>query len=101
MKMKMVKVFYNKNQLIGNLSNPTEDEDGMIDYEWNDSNMIDVIKNMGYSDSEEIAKEITTTSSPYDFLEMMRNKMGDEDLDITDLTLDMFKQSVKDEFDFK
>jgi hypothetical protein len=31
----------------------------------------------------------------------MRNKMGDEDLDITDLTLDMFKQSVKDEFDFK
>jgi hypothetical protein len=90
-----------ENQLIGNLFNPTEDEDGMIDYEWNDSNVIDVIKNMGYSDSEEIAKEITTTSSPYDFLEMMRNKMGDEDLDITDLTLDMFKQSIKDEFDFK
>jgi len=88
----------NENQLIGNLFNPIEDEDGMIDYEWNDSNVIDVIKNMGYSDSEEIAKEITTISSPYDFLEMMRNKIGDEDLDITDLTLDMFKQSIKDEF---
>jgi hypothetical protein len=97
----MVKIFYNKNQLIGNLFNPIEDEDGIIDYEWDNSNMINIIKNMGYNDSEEIAKEITTISTPYDFLEIMRNKMGDEDLDITDLTLDMFKQSVKDEFDFK
>jgi hypothetical protein len=29
----------------------------------------------------------------------MRNKIGDKDLDITEITLDMFRQSVEDEFE--
>jgi hypothetical protein len=88
----------NENQLIGTIFSPVEDEIGMIEYEWNEPNVINVIKGMGYNDPEEIANEILTISSPDDFLKMMRNKTGNKDLDITDLTLDMFKQSIEDEF---
>ncbi len=86
-------------QALGTLFTPEEEEDGMIEYYWNDNKVIDVIRNMGYDDPEEIAKEVTTVSSPHDFLEMMRNKMGDKDLDITEITLDMFRQSVEDGFE--
>jgi hypothetical protein len=89
----------NEEQALGILFIPEEDEDGMIEYYWNDNKVIDVIRNMGYDDPEEIAKEVTTVSSPHDFLEMMRNKMGDQDLDITEITLDMFRQSIENEFE--
>ena len=89
----------NEEQALGTLFTFKEDEDGMIEYYWNDNKVIDIIRNLGYSDPEAIAKEITTTSAPYDFLEMMRNTMNDEDLDITDITLDMFRQSIEDEFE--
>ena len=89
----------NEEQALGTLFTPEEDEDGMIEYYWDNNKVIDVIRNMGYDDPEEIAKEVTTVSSPYDFLEMMRNKMGDQDLDITDITLDMFRQSIENEFE--
>ena len=93
------KAMLNEEQALGTLFTPEEDEEGMIEYYWNDNKVIDVIRNMGYDDPEEIAKEVTTVSSPHDFLEMMRNKMGDKDLDITEITLDMFRQSVEDEFE--
>jgi hypothetical protein len=93
------KAMLNEEQALGTLFTPEEDEEGMIEYYWNDNKVIDVIRNMGYDDPEEIAKEVTTVSSPYDFLEMMRNKIGDKDLDITEITLDMFRQSVEDEFE--
>jgi len=89
----------NEEQALGILFTPEEDEDGMIEYYWNNNKVADIVRNMGYNDPEEIAKEITTISSPHDFLMMMRNKMGDEDLDITDITLDMFRQSVENEFE--
>jgi hypothetical protein len=49
--------------------------------------------------NEEIAKEIMTISSPMDELEIMRNKTGDPDMQIEDLTVGMFKQGVEDEFE--
>jgi hypothetical protein len=88
-----------ENQALGTIFFPEEDEDGMIEFYWNDDKVIDIIKNMGYNDPKEIARELTTISSPDDFLQMMRSKTGDEDLDITDITLDMFRQSVEDEFE--
>jgi predicted metalloendopeptidase len=36
---------------------------------------------------------------PFDELEFMRNKTDNPDLDITDLTVGMFKQSIEDEFE--
>ena len=93
------KVKLNEEQALGTLFTPEEDEEGIIEYYWNDNKVIDIIRNMGYDDPEEIAKEVTTLAGPYDFLEMMRNKMGDEDLDITDITLDMFRQSIENEFE--
>jgi hypothetical protein len=89
----------NEEQALGTVFTPEEDEEGFIEYYWDDNKVTDVIRNMGYDDPEEIAKEVTTISNPHDFLLMMRNKMGDEDLDITEITLDMFRQSIEDEFE--
>ena len=86
-------------QAIGFLFHPEEDEDGMIEYFFDENKLIDLIKSLGYDDAEEIAKEVLTISSPADELEIMRNKTGDPDLQITDLTVGMIKQSIKDEFD--
>jgi hypothetical protein len=90
----------NETKQIGLLFNVIEDEDGLIEYEWNENNMIEIIKNMGYVDPEEIAKEIMTISSPDDELQMMRRIMNNQDLDITDLTIEMFKASVLNEFEY-
>jgi hypothetical protein len=40
-----------------------------------------------------------TVSSPEDELEFMRNKTGDSDMQIEDLTIGMFKQGIEDEFE--
>ena len=90
----------NETKQIGLLFNVIEDEDGLIEYEWNENNMVEIIKNMGYTDPEEMAKEIMTISSPDDELQMMRRIMNNQDLDITDLTIEMFKASVLNEFEY-
>jgi hypothetical protein len=86
-------------QSLGFLFYPEEDEDGMIDYFYNKDKVIEVIRSLVYDDAEEIAKEVMTISSPYDELEFMRNKTGDPDMQIEDLTVGMFKQGIKDEFE--
>ena len=85
-------------QALGFLFHSEEDEDGMIDYFYNKDKVIEVIRSLGYDDAEEIAKEVMTISSPEDELEFMRNKTGDPDMQIEDLTVGMFKQGIKDEF---
>jgi hypothetical protein len=86
-----------ENLMLGKLIIPVEDEQGIIEYEWNDSEMIKIITELGYSDAKEIVKEVTTTNSPWDVLQMFKIKHND-DLDIVDLTIEMFEQSIKDEF---
>jgi hypothetical protein len=86
-------------QALGILFHSEEDEDGMIDYFYDEDKVIEVIRSLGYDDAEEIAKEVLTISSPSDELEFMRNKTDNPDLDITDLTVGMFKQSIEDEFE--
>lgn len=86
-------------QALGFLFHSEEDEDGMVDYFYNEDKVIEVIRSLGYDDAEEIAKEVMTISSPEDELEFMRNKTGDPDLQITDLTVGMFKQGIEDEFE--
>jgi hypothetical protein len=85
-------------QSLGFLFYPEEDEDGMIDYFYNKDKVIEVIRSLGYDDAEEITNEVMTISSPEDELEFMRNKTGDPDMQIEDLTVGMFKQGIKDEF---
>ena len=87
-----------ENLLMGNLITFVEDVGGIIEYEWKRKEIINVIKEMGYTDANEIANEVITLADPYDFLEMMRNKNNVEDLDILELTIDMFKESIRDEF---
>ena len=83
---------------LGTLFNPKKDEDG-VEYFWDDNEVVSTIKDMGYKDPKEIMQEITTTTSPEDFLDNMRVKMGNDNLQFSDLTLDMFKQSITDDFD--
>lgn len=89
----------NENQALGTLFNSEEDEDGMVEYFYDENKMIDLVKSMGYEDAEEIAKEIMTISSPEDTLEMFKNKYNQPDLEIKDITVDMVKKSIEDEFE--
>jgi len=67
------------------------------DYDYDEAKLIELIKSMNYKNAEEIAKEITHFS-PEDDLEMFQNKYNKPDLKIEDITLDMIKQSIRDEF---
>jgi hypothetical protein len=87
-----------ENLMLGKLIIPVEDEDGIIEYEWNDLEMIKIITELGYSDAKEIAGEVMVLSCPWDALQMFRAKYNNYDLDIVDLTIEMFEQSIKDEF---
>jgi hypothetical protein len=84
----------NENQALGTLF---YEEDG--DYFYNEDKLIELIRDMGYDDAEEIANEVMTISSPEDDLEMFRNKYNQPDLGIEDITLDMIKKSIEDEFE--
>ena len=84
----------NENQALGTLF---YEEDG--DYFYNEDKLIELIRNMGYDDAEEIANEIMTISSPEDDLEMFRNKYNQPDLGMEGITLDMIKKSIEDEFE--
>ena len=86
-------------QSLGFLFRPEEDEDGMIDYVYDKDKVIEVIRSLGYNDAEEIANEVMTISSPEDELEFERNKTGDPDMQIEDLTVGMFKQGIEAEFE--
>jgi hypothetical protein len=68
------------------------------DFYYDKAKLIELIKSMNYGDAEEIANEIIHISSPGDDLEMFQNKYNKPDLKIEDITLDMIKQSIKDEF---
>ena len=52
----------NEEQALGTLFIPEEDEDGMIDYFYDKSKVIEVIRSLGYNDAEEIAKEVLKLS---------------------------------------
>jgi hypothetical protein len=84
----------NENKALGNIF---YEEDG--EYFYDDAKLIELIKNMGYEDAEEIAKEITTVSSPEDELEFLQNKYNKPDLKIEDITLDMIKKGIEDVFE--
>ena len=84
----------NENQALGTLF---YEEDG--DYFYNEDKLIELIRDMGYDDAEEIANEVMTISSPEDDLEMFRNKYNQPDLGIEDITLDMIKKSIEEEFE--
>jgi len=85
-------------QALGFLFHPEEDDDGMIDYFYDEDKIIEVIKNLGYDDAEKIANEVLTISSPSDDLEFMRNQTNNPNLQITDLTIGMFEQGIEEEF---
>ncbi len=86
-------------QAIGFLFHAEEDEMGYIDYVYDKDKVIEVIKSLGYDDAEEIADEVMTTSSPSDELDFMRDQTNNPDLQITDLTVGMFKQGIEDAFE--
>jgi hypothetical protein len=87
------------NLALGNLFYPEEDEEGMIEYYYDENKLVEFIKKLGYKDAEEIANEIMTISSPHNDLEMYRRIYNDPDLDMAEITLDMMKKSIENEFE--
>jgi hypothetical protein len=85
-------------KMLGKLITSVENKDGIIEYEWNKPEMVKTIIGLGYIDANEIAEEVMTLSSPWDALQMFKAKYNNNDLDIIDLTIEMFEQSIKDEF---
>ncbi len=86
------------------VNNPLQKIEGLFykedgSYFYDEENLTKFIRNMGYNDAEEITNEIMTLSSPEDDLEMFRNKYNQPNLKIEDITFNMFKQSIEDEFE--
>ena len=85
-------------QAIGIIFTPVEDEDGMIEYEWDETALKNLIAGMKYEDPGKVTNEMMTKFNPYDTLEILRDTIDDSDLDITDITLGMLKQFIEAEF---
>jgi len=93
----MENVMYD-NKALGVLFNRTNDEDSP--YEWDETNITELVKNMGYEDYEEIVKELIHYNSPGNEDEMliMRTFTGDDNLKVEDITIGMYVENIKKEF---
>jgi hypothetical protein len=86
---------------LGILFYPNEDENEDEDeYEWNHDAIINLVKDMGYEDYEEVSDEFTHIFSPGDEDEMriFRQRLNNPNLQPTDLTIGMYKQAIEQEF---
>ena len=77
---------------------PVEDKKEMIGYEWDKTALKALITSMRYEDPGKVTNEMLTAFNPNDVLEMLRDKTGNPDLDIADITLEMLKQFIKTNF---
>jgi hypothetical protein len=80
------------------VNNDDEEEGG---YTYDMDAVTNLIKSMGYEDSEEIAKEFTHYFSPGDEDEMriFRARENNPELQPTDLTIGMYKRVIEKEFE--
>ena len=78
---------------------PDPYEEGV--YRWDENAMRNFIRDIGYYDYEDVAKEVTHYTSPGDEDEMsfFRQQTNNPNLQPTDLTLGMYKKSIEDEFE--
>jgi len=95
-------VLKNNNKALGILFhlNINKEEREFTPYEWDENAIINLIKNIGYKDYEEVAKEFTHYFSPGDEDEMriFRAQENNPKLQPTDLTIGMYIKAIEQEF---
>ena len=98
------KSYSDNSKALGTLFHPNEDPDTLEDfeYEWDHENMVEFCRKIGYGDdAEDVAGEVTHYTSPGDEDEMMafRQITNNPDLQVSDITLGMFRTSIESEFE--
>jgi hypothetical protein len=97
------KGYHDSLKALGILFHPNEDPDTLedLEYEWDLEYMIKFCRKIGYDDAEEVAGEVIHYTSPGDEDEMMtfRQMTNNPNLQISDITLGMFKKSIENEFE--
>ena len=80
--------------------NPDQEDAKYSPYVYDRGAIINLIKDMGYSDYEEVASEFFNIFSPADKdeLRILRNQEGNPELQPTDLTVDIYIKHIKNEF---
>lgn len=98
------KTYHDNLKALGILFHPNNDFTYIPDseYVWDEGNMIEFCRKIGYGDdAEEVAGEAMHYTSPGDEDEMnhFRHMTGNPDLQISDLTLGMYRKSIESEFE--
>jgi len=87
---------------LGILFHPNSDEEEAEEtpYEWDRDAIYDLVKDMGYEDYDGVAGETMHYTSPGDIDEMtmFRKLTGNPNLQLEDITIGMFKQSIEHSF---
>jgi len=87
---------------LGILFHPNDDmeEANETPYVWDHNAYENLVKSMGYEDYEDVAGEMTHYFAPGDNDEMrvMRNLIGNPNLQPTDLTIGMYKKAIRSEY---
>jgi hypothetical protein len=97
------KTYHDSLKALGILFHPNEDPDTLDDfrYDWDLENMIEFCRKIGYDDAKEVAKEAIHYTMPGDEDEMnhFRHMTDNPNLQVSDLTLGMYRKSIEDEFE--
>jgi hypothetical protein len=81
--------------------NPDEEEAEDMPYVWDEEMIKEFIKDLGYEDYEDIAKEFVHYTSPgdEDEMDMLQQISGNPNLEINDITLKHYKDSILNNFE--
>jgi hypothetical protein len=98
------KSYHDSLKALGILFHPNEDPDTLEDfeYEWDLENMEEFCQKIGYGDDAyDVASEVTHYAEPGDEDEMgiFRRMTNNPDLQVSDLTLGMYRTSIENEFE--
>ena len=95
------KTYHDSLKALGILFHPGEPPFDESEYEWDTENMVEFCKKLGYDDAHDVASEVTHYTSPGDEDEMnhFRHMTGNPNLQVSDLTLGMYRKSIEDEFE--
>jgi hypothetical protein len=97
------KTYHDSLKALGILFHPGEPPFDESEYEWDTENMVEFCQKIGYEgdDAYDVAGEFMHYASPGDEGDMryFRHMTGNPNLQISDLTLGMYRKYIEDEFE--
>ena len=95
-------ILENNDKALGILFHPNDnkEEAEYTPYVWDHNAYENLVKNMGYKDYEDVASEMTHVFSPADEdeIRIFKNRLNNPSLQPIDLTIEMYKQTIEQEF---